>query len=279
VAALWQARGIMTDAHASPDGNRPAPLYDITVPTPTHAERARTLAQQVSVGTLCTLALDPKGHPYGSLVTVAFDAGEPVFLISELAEHTRNLRQDGRASLLVAESVASDPLANARVTLVGQARLVKEAALPEARAAYLSRHPDAAYYADFKDFAFWTLSVESVRYIGGYGRMSWVPAEDWRRAEPDPIAADARGILSHMNEDHAEALALYCRAFSKAEDTSVATMTSVDRYGFEMSAITALGPCPIRLAFSTPITDKTDARKALVALLHEARAKLGSTPK
>src|SRR3954469_10887673 len=108
-----------TDAHASPDGNRPAPLYDLAVPTPTHAERARTMAEQVSVGTLCTLAQEPQGHPYGSLVTLALDAGEPVFLISELAEHPRNLRHDRRSSLLVAESVASDPLANARVTLVG----------------------------------------------------------------------------------------------------------------------------------------------------------------
>jgi heme iron utilization protein len=269
----------MTDAHASPDGNRPTPLYDVSVRTPTHAERARTLAEQVSVGTLCTLALTPKGHPYGSLVTMAFDAGQPLFLISELAEHTRNLRQDQRASLLVAESVASDPLANARVTLVGQAHPVAGASLPQARAAYLARHPDAAYYADFKDFSFWALEVESVRYIGGYGRMSWVPAEDWRGAEPDPIAEDARGILTHMNEDHAEALPLYCRAFSRAEDTSAATMTSVDRYGFEMSAITALGPRPIRLAFASPIASKTDARKALVALLHEARAKLGIAAK
>jgi putative heme iron utilization protein len=269
----------MTDAHASPDGNRPAPLYDVSVRTPTHAERARTMAQQVSVGTLCTLALEPKGHPYGSLVTTAFDAGQPVFLISELAEHTRNLRQDRRASLLVAESVASDPLANARVTLVGQAHPVEEASLSQARGAYLARHPDAAYYADFKDFGFWVLEVESIRYIGGYGRMSWVRAEDWLRADPDPIAADAPGIITHMNEDHADALPLYCRAFSKAEDTTAATMTSVDRYGFEMSAITALGPRPIRLAFPTPISSKTDARKALVALLHEARAKLGIVPK
>jgi putative heme iron utilization protein len=265
-----------TDAHASPDGNRSAPLYDVTVRTPTHAERARTMAEQVSTGTLCTLAQEPKGHPYGSLVTFALDAGEPVFLISELAEHTRNLRQDGRASLLVAESVAEDPLASARATLVGRCAPLAAAENASARAAYLARQPNAAYYADFKDFAFWRLTIESVRYIGGYGRMSWVAAGDWKSAEPDPIAPDALGILTHMNEDHADALALYCRAFSKAADTREATMTSVDRYGFEMSAQTPAGPRPIRLAFPSPITNKTDARKALVALLGEARAKLGS---
>jgi putative heme iron utilization protein len=266
-----------TDAHASPDGNRSAPLYDVTVATPTHAERARTMAEQLTVGTLCTLAQEPKGHPYGSLVTFALDAGDPVFLISELAEHTRNLRQDARASLLIAESVAEDPLANARATLLGQCTPLAGLESASARAAYLARQPNAAYYADFKDFAFWKLWVDSVRYIGGYGRMSWVGGGDWKSAEPDPIAPDALDILTHMNADHADALALYCRAFSKAVDTRAATMTSVDRYGFEMSAQTAAGPRPIRLAFANPISNKTEARKALVALVAEARAKLASS--
>src|SRR5919107_3502148 len=95
------------DAHSRPS-DVSEPLYDVNIPTPTHAERARTLVAQISTGTLCTIALDPEGYPYGSFVTVAFDAGHPVFLISVLAEHTRNLERDRRASLLVAETGASD---------------------------------------------------------------------------------------------------------------------------------------------------------------------------
>jgi heme iron utilization protein len=74
------------DAHARPTREAPEPLYDVNIPTPTHAERARTLVARISTGTLCTLALDPEGYPYGSFVTVAFDSGNPIFLISELAE-------------------------------------------------------------------------------------------------------------------------------------------------------------------------------------------------
>ena len=66
---------------------------DVNIPTPTHAERARTLVARISTGTLCTLALEPEGYPYGSFVTVAFDHGNPIFLISELAEHTKNLER------------------------------------------------------------------------------------------------------------------------------------------------------------------------------------------
>ena len=75
------------DAHARPSGDAPEPLYDVNVPTPTHAERARTLVAQIKTGTLCTLAAEPEGYPYGSFVTVAFDDGNPVFLVSTMAEH------------------------------------------------------------------------------------------------------------------------------------------------------------------------------------------------
>lgn len=70
------------DRHAQPTGRAAEPLYDLDIPTPTHAERARTLVARIPTGTLCTLALEPKGYPYGSFVTVAFDEGNPVLLIS-----------------------------------------------------------------------------------------------------------------------------------------------------------------------------------------------------
>ena len=140
-------------------GSAAEPLYDVNIPTPTHAERARTLVARIPTGTLCTLALEPEGYPYGSFVTVAFDEGNPIFLISGLAEHTRNLERDPRASLLVAESGAADPLANGRVTMLGPCTRV-EGDDGRARAAFLAVHPNAAYYADFRDFAFWKLRVE-----------------------------------------------------------------------------------------------------------------------
>jgi len=261
------------DAHARPSGDAPEPLYDVNVPTPTHAERARTLVAQISTGTLCTLALEPPGYPYGSFVTVAFENGTPVFLISRLAEHTKNLERDPRASLLVAEGGSADPLANGRVTMLGLCTRV-EGEGRSARAAFLASHPNAAYYADFRDFAFWKLHVASVRYIGGYGRMSWVSEAEWQTAEPDPLGPSAAGTIAHMNTDHADAMVLYCRAFSKATEITAASMTGVDRYGFEMSAKTAEGPRPVRLAFPRPVSTPEQARAALISMLKDARGRL-----
>jgi heme iron utilization protein len=264
------------DAHARPSGDAAAPLYDVNVPTPTHAERARTLVAGISTGTLCTLAIEPAGYPYGSFVTVAFENGNPIFLISALAEHTRNLERDPRASLLVAEGGNADALANGRVTLLGPCTRVEEGGEGDrARAAFLAAHPSSAYYVDFRDFAVWKLQVETVRYIGGYGRMSWIDKAEWQAAEPDPLAASAAGVIAHMNADHADAMVLYCKAFSKAADIAAARMTGIDRYGFEMSAKTKDGPRPVRLAFARPVGTPEDARAALISMLEEARRRLG----
>jgi putative heme iron utilization protein len=265
------------DAHARPRGETEEPLYDTSVATPTHGERAVTLAWRARTATLCTVAREPAGYPYGSFVTFALHQGNPVFLISTLAEHTRNLAADPRASLLVAESVQVDPLANGRVTLLGRCGVVEDANERDAaRRAFLAAHPNAAYYADFKDFSWWRLGVESVRYIGGYGRMSWVSREEWLAAEPDPLAEHTAGILEHMNADHAATMLEYCRAFTRADDATAASMTSVDRYGFEMSVVTGKGPRPLRLAFSQPVSTPEEARAELVALARQARARAAS---
>jgi len=264
------------DAHARPRGQTEEPLYDTSVATPTHGERAMTLACRLRTATLCTLAREPEGYPYGSFVTFAIQDGNPVFLISALAEHTRNLQSDSRASLLVAEAVQPDPLANGRVTLLGRCTVVSdEAGLDAVRQAFLAVHPGAAYYVDYGDFSWWTLAVESVRYIGGYGRMSWVSREEWLAAEPDPLAEHAAGIIDHMNADHAATMVDYCRALTRATDATAATMTGVDRYGFEMSVATGKGPRPVRLAFSRPVSNPEEARRELVALARSARAQVG----
>jgi hypothetical protein len=122
---LAPAQELMTiDTHARRSGDAPEPLYDLNVPTPTHAERARTLVAGIATGTLCTIAIEPAGYPYGSFGTVAFDEGNPVSLISALAEPTHNLERDARASLLVAEGGSDDPLANGRVTMLGECRRI-----------------------------------------------------------------------------------------------------------------------------------------------------------
>src|SRR5260221_8152108 len=106
--------------------------------------------------------------------------------------------------------------------------------------------------------------------------MSWISQAEWQAAEPDPLGPSAAGIVSHMNAGHADAMELYCKAFSKATDISAATMTGIDRYGFEMSARTKEGPRPVRLAFAQPVSTPDEARTALIAMLKDATVRVPS---
>lgn len=249
-------------------------------PEPTHAERCRTLVSSASRGALSTLAADPAGYPYGSVASYALDAdGNPLFFVSLMAEHTQNAIRDARASLLVTEPVpeGADPLASGRATLMGDMIAVSDEDRQTVRDAYLLANPSASYYIDFGDFAFYRLTVQSIRYVGGYGRMSWVDAADYAAAEPDPLVDSAAGIIEHMNADHAEAQVLFCRHLAGVEQTTSASMSAVDRYGFEMIAVAPTGRHAVRLGFPEPCVDGNAVRQAMVTLVAEARALAAAT--
>lgn len=249
-------------------------------PEPSHAERCRTLVASASRGALSTLAADPEGYPYGSVATYAPDErGNPLFFVSLMAEHTQNAMRDPRASLLVTEPVpdGADPLAGGRVTLLGPLSRVADADRPAAQERYLQANPASEYYIGFGDFAFYRLDVTSIRYVGGYGRMSWVDAAAYAGAEPDPLAPAAAGIIGHMNADHGEAQVLFCRHLAGRPDTTEASMSAVDRYGFEMVAVSAAGRAAVRLGFPQPCSTGDEVRRAMVAMVADARARSAAT--
>ena len=244
-------------------------------PEPTHAERARTLVARANRGVLSTVALDPAGYPFGSVATYAIDdAGRPIVFVSTMAEHTRNAGADPRASLIVTEDFpeGSDPLAAGRVTLIGDLLEVTGEERPAVRDRYLGANPASAYYIDFGDFSFWRLEVRSVRYVGGYGRMSWVAAADYAGAEADPLAGEAAaGVVEHMNADHAAALVAMARVLGGREDVTEAVMTAVDRYGFDLVTSGPSGRAALRLGFDAPVATAAAVRPAMIRLVERAR--------
>lgn len=249
------------------------------VKRPSHAERVRTLVHTAGRATLSTVARDPAGFPFGSLVTVLVDdAGAPWVLISEMAEHTANVSADHRASILITEEAptGADPLALARVTLIGN--LVRQTPTDEVRTRFLAANPGARHYVDFPDFSWWALQVSALRYVGGFGRMSWVSAADYRSALPDPITPHQAGIVSHMNEDHEDTHAPLLNFFLERSDVRSAVMTGVDRLGCDFDAITDGGRYPLRLPFAEPVSSSESVRAALVAMLHQARSKVERDP-
>jgi putative heme iron utilization protein len=243
------------------------------LPEPTHAERVRTLVSQSTVATLSTMSRKHAGFPFGSLMPYALDgAGRPLFLISNMAMHTQNLKADPRASLFVAQAAADgDPLGAARATLVGTAEPVPERDLAHARELYLAAYESSKYWVDFADFGFFSLAVADIYYVGGFGVMGWVQAADYAAALPDPLAGAATGVLAHMNADHVPAMLLLARTHSALEATE-ATMTSVDRLGFTLGLKTAEGMKGTRINFIREVRTPEETRKVLVEMVRAAEA-------
>ncbi len=239
-------------------------------PEPPIAERARTLISLGRIGSLSTHSRKFPGFPFGSLMPYAADQhGRPVFFISSMAMHTQNLRQDPRASLFIAQPEAgSDPLGAARMTVVGSAAEVPAA---EVRELYLSRYENAKFWQDYSDFAYYRLGVEGVYFIGGFGVMGWVSAEEYGVAQPDPLAESASGIIQHMNADHAEALRLIARRYV-GEDTDEAAMTAVDRLGFQLRLKSGDKVYGKRVSFLREVTNSDDARGVLIEMVRRARS-------
>jgi putative heme iron utilization protein len=199
-------------------------------------------------------------------------SGRPIFLISNMAMHTQNLKTDPRANLFVAQTlIDGDPLGAARATLIGKAERMPESDIPAARSAYLAAHENSQYWVDFADFGFFRLEPLDIYYVGGFGVMGWVESQDYERASPDPLAAAAPGIIAHMNADHVDAMILLARVRAGLIATEAA-MTSVDRLGFTLRLNTAEGMKSTRINYPREVQTPQETRRVLVEMVAHAKA-------
>ncbi|MBI3498452.1 MAG: DUF2470 domain-containing protein [Proteobacteria bacterium] len=230
------------------------------------AVTARGLLRAADRGALAT-TLKGKARPYVSLVLLAVDHdASPLLMISDLAEHTKNLLAEPQASLLVdATQGLAEPLAGARATLIGT---IAKSAEPRHRQRFLSRHPDACAYEAFHDFNVYAMCVERVHLVAGFGRIRWVEGSKVLSQAAPALLAHESEIVRHMNADHADALDLYAERLLARAGTGW-RMTGIDREGCDLRREGEVA----RLQFDEPISDPETARATLVRLVKAARAR------
>lgn len=259
--------------HGDP-GDAPSiapPLTDVLdAARPSAADEARTVAAGTNTGTLATLSGD--GTPWASFVTYGLLDGQPVLCVSRMAEHGRNLAADARASLAIVQpELPADPLAAARVTLAGRVVRPEGEEAIAAREAHLAAVPAAKVYIDFSDFTLWVLRVERVRWVGGYGRMDSASAEDYAAAVADPIIPAAGRAITHLNDDHADALLDMARARGGYPDATAAVCERADRFGLDLRVTTPRGVAVTRVGYVSPIDSIGELRAATVELTRLSR--------
>ncbi|MFM0205045.1 pyridoxamine 5'-phosphate oxidase family protein [Paraburkholderia fungorum] len=176
------------------------------------------LLHSAAIGTLATHARQPEGFPYPSVLPFAPDPQHsPTILVSRLAEHTHNLHADPRAGFLVVDAPDGDVLSGQRATLLGTFEPVDSS--PDVVQRYLRYHPDAERYLVLGDFTFWTMRLERLRYIGGFGAMGWLTG-----AELDPLPSlgveEENALLGHFA--------------ASSSGTGGLELLGVDRYGADL---------------------------------------------
>jgi putative heme iron utilization protein len=228
---------------------------------------ARRLVRAARSATLSTVA---EGQPFASLVTPAPSPDlRPLLLLSTLSEHTRHLAAEPRCALLFQGSPAeANPQTAPRVTITGIAEKVPAEEVPTLKARFLARHPYAALYADFGDFALWRITPGGALLVGGFARANRLRLTDLL---PDPaavaaIAAAEADIMAHVNADHADAVAaIAAHLGGGAGDWR---LSAVDADGCDLT----LEEQVLRLPWPAPVADAEGVRAALVQAAREARA-------
>jgi len=115
------------------------------------------------------------GFPFNTAVTYACDEHHrPLMLISRLAEHTKNLLADSRASLLVARMLGEGEIA--RASLMGNVVEINPPALLVAR--YLRFHPEAERFLQLGDFRFFRIEPVRIRVVGGFAQAGWLEGKN-----------------------------------------------------------------------------------------------------
>ena len=228
----------------------------------TAAAEARKYLRAHHLGVLATYSKSVPGYPFASVVPFVTDhACRPILLTSRLAEHTRSLEADRRASLIVHDFSVADQ-AGPRLTIIGEAERCDDEA---ATSRYLRYLPESRQFLGLGDFSFWRLVPRQALFIRGFGRIEWVQAKDFDPPE-NSVDGFAVDVLRHMNQDHADALLAYCQHVHAVTPGSV-QMIGIDCDGFDVHADGRI----LRFEFAAPVLHADDARKALVALAQQAR--------
>ena len=248
----------------SENQNNKSPILETTADAIQLARKLMRLARHGAIS-----VLEPEtGYPFVSRTNCTLTMqGEPVFVMSDLAAHTKAIKQDKRTALLLGEPGKGDALAHPRITFIGQTERISKEEAPELeehyRTRYIKRHPKASAYNALPDFFIYKMSVERASMNAGFGKAYEFTREDLLldEAASNELALVENRIISHMNEDHADAIKHYAVSLL-GEEPAKWTMAACDPEGADLIA----GDKTARLLFDKLCSSASDVREELVRL-------------
>ena len=130
-----------------------------------------------------------QGRPQASYTPVAFDQERNFYIfVSELSEHTQNLRDNTMASLMFIEDekLSEQLFARNRLTLGGKVEAVPREGARWMEAAEIYRARFGKFFeqlAQLRDFHMFCLKPEEARIVVGFGAAFQIQLPDWTQLE------------------------------------------------------------------------------------------------
>ncbi|MEO0454128.1 MAG: DUF2470 domain-containing protein [Verrucomicrobiota bacterium] len=209
--------------------------------------------------------------------------------VSEMSAHTKNIRGQECASLMIIEDEksAKQLFARRRITFQCQVdEIERDTEQWEAVMADFEKQLGGVVKAlmGMADFHLLRLKPSKGRLVVGFGKAFDVTGENLdvvehvkgegghghrmvkKNAEPlTPEAVDR--MVNHMNEDHTDAIILYVKHFAKRE-TGSALLKDISH---ESMRITIDDGEEVEISFDKPLADSHDAHMTMVKMAKEAR--------
>ncbi|CAG9461792.1 unnamed protein product [Pedinophyceae sp. YPF-701] len=238
---------------------------------PSPAVASRNLMEQAKFAQICTVMGEMHhrraGYPFGTVVDFAVDgAGCPVFCLSPLGIHTRNILEDPRCSLVV-QMPGWSGLANASVTLFGDVyQLPREL---EDKAADLLAFKMTGKEAQGKwvsgGYLFFRMHhITDVYFVGGFGTQQWVDVAEYERASPDAVVANnLQRTLQSLNQQFGKALNKSLSESERSQPADDAVIISIDRLGADVRVRRGPEFTVERIGFDDHVFTLTDAEQQL----------------
>ncbi|WVZ77909.1 hypothetical protein U9M48_025707 [Paspalum notatum var. saurae] len=198
---------------------------------PPPALAVRNLMEQARFAHLCTVMSRMHhrraGYPFGSLIDFAPDPfGHPIFSLSPLAIHTRNLLADPRCSLVV-QITGWSGLSNTRVTIFGDVTPLPAEQQEWAHQLYASKHQQWAsqQWGNFYYYRMHTIS--DIYFIGGFGTVAWIDVKEYEALRPDKVSiSGGEQNFKELNSMFSKPLKELLSTEGEVDDAAVISMDS-----------------------------------------------------
>ncbi len=196
-------------------------------------QNAVSLFRNSKSGVLSTISKENKNYPFGSFVTFAsFINRSPVFYLSDIAQHTKNLnyKSHGCLTIVSLSKKIKDKQNNARLSLMGDLVKIKENETKNLKEKFYSLRPESKSYENFHGFNFYKLIVNKVRWIGGFGKIGWLNIDNWKDNNIQ-WSSKENDIIDHMNSDHSNTISAALNCVHSIKDNSAKILQlTIDGY-------------------------------------------------